>query len=487
MLIYPELLRAGIRPPGYLVIAITLLWGLSCGNPPQTQDKGPVSSDPWLAIDTILSKIQRPAFPDRTFNVMDLGAVADGETNDLPAFIEAIDQCNAAKGGRIDVPPGTYFLKGPIHLKSNVHLAFSEGTILKFSNDPFDYLPAVYTRWEGVECFNFSPLVYAYQAENIALTGPAILDGQADEDHWWQWKRGKPDRYALENPGMFDPLARETLILCNRKQVPTDQRIFAENGNLRPNFIQPYQCRNVHIEGITLRNSPMWVVHPVLCENVVVENITVDSHGPNNDGCNPESCNYVLIQNCTFDTGDDCIALKSGRNQDGRRINRPTQNVVIRNCRMKDGHGGVVIGSEVSGGCRNIFAEDCQMDSPNLDRAIRVKTNRSRGGLIENLYFRNIEVGTVKEAVVKVNMRYTLDDSVSIAYPQIRNIYVENVNSGKSEHGIRILGLDAEHQVEHVSIKNCNFNNVEKGNDIQFIKTLTVENVLINGEPWTNE
>jgi polygalacturonase len=228
----------------------------------------------------------------------------------------------------------------------------------------------------------------------------------------------------------------------------------------------------------------MWVVHPVLCENVIVENITVDSHGPNNDGCNPESCTDVLIQNCNFDTGDDCIALKSGRNQDGRRIAQPTENVIIRNCRMKDGHGGVVIGSEVSGGCRNIFAEDCEMDSPNLDRAIRVKTNRSRGGVIENLHFRSINVGQVKEAVVKVNMLYTLDDSISVNYPVVRNIYVENVTSKSSKYGVRILGLDEEHQVSSVHLKNCVFSGVESGNDIQLIEELTVDNVLINGEQW---
>lgn len=461
-----------------------LAFAMSCTS---EDPERPEEPDPWTRVGSILERIERPVFPTRNFPVGDFGAIADDSVDDLPAFREAIDSCNASGGGTVQVGAGTYELHGPIHMKSNVHLSLSEGTVLKFSHDPAHYLPVVRTRWEGVECYNYSALIYAYEAENIAITGKGLLDGQADTTNWWPWKGNRHDGWTQGQPSQLDPSSRDRLIQYNREQVPVEERIFGDKGNLRPNFIQPYACKNVHIEGITITNSPMWVIHPVLCENVVVENVTVNSHGPNNDGCNPESCKDVLIQDCLFDTGDDCIALKSGRNQDGRRINRPTENVVIRRCHMKDGHGGVVIGSEVSGGCRNIFAEDCSMDSPNLDRAIRVKTNRSRGGLIENLFFRNIEVGRVKEAVVKVNMRYTLDDTISVAYPEIRNIYVENVNSQESEYGIRILGLDDEHPVSHVSIVNCNFRNVEKGNDIQFIDSLHVENVTINGDAWTHE
>ena len=439
-----------------------------------TQSKVNGTDDPWLKADSIVALIKAPEFRNAEYSIKDYGALADGETDDLPAIREAIEACHREGGGKVIFGPGTYFVKGPIHLKSNVNLTFQEGARLEYSNDPNDFLPVVKTRWEGVECYNFSALIYAYQAENIAVTGPGVLDGNADDTHWWPWKGNKRDGWTEGAPSQLDPSSRERLIAYNREQLPVEQRIFGDKGFLRPNFIQPYDCRNVHIEGITLVNSPMWVVHPVLCENVIVENITVNSHGPNNDGCNPESCRNVLIQDCLFDTGDDCIALKSGRNQDGRRINRPTESVVIRNCRMKDGHGGVVIGSEVSGGCRNIFAEQCQMDSPNLDRAIRVKTNRSRGGKISNLYFRNIQVGTVKEAVVKVNMQYTLDDTISISYPQINDIFVENVTSEKSDYGVRIIGIDDEHPVSSVSISNCKFNNVGKGNDIRNITDLQV-------------
>lgn len=464
----------------WVFVGLGLIVGLSACQTEDTASTESNETDLWQATEAILARIEKPEFRDAEYPVANFGAIADDESDDLPAFVNAIAQCNADGGGKVVVPAGKYVLNGPIHMKSNVHLAFEDGAIVAFSNDPNDYLPAVYTRWEGAELYNYSPLIYAYEQENIAITGPALLDGQADETHWWPWKGGR-----WQQGGQDVLESRDLLIKYNREEVPVDQRVFGEGHTLRPNFLQPYKCTNVYIEGITLTNSPMWVVHPVLCENVIVENVTVDSHGPNNDGCNPESCRDVLIQNCHFDTGDDCIALKSGRNQDGRRIGRPTENVIIRNCRMKDGHGGVVIGSEVSGGCRNIFAEDCMMDSPNLDRAIRVKTNRSRGGVIENLHFRNIEVGEVDEAVVKVNMRYTLDDSISINYPVVRNIYVENVRSKKSEYGLRILGIDDEHQVSSVTIENCRFDGVENGNDIQFIDELNVDSLYLNGVLWS--
>src|SRR5205823_3301880 len=175
---------------------------------------------------------------------------------------------------------------------------------------------------------------------------------------------------------------------------------------LRPNFIQPYRCRNVLIEGVTIVRSPMWEINPTLCTNVTVRGVTINSHGPNNDGCDPDSCRDVLIEGCTFDTGDDCIAIKSGRNADGRRLHVPSENIIVRGCRMKDGHGGVTVGSEISGHVRNVFAENCRMDSPNLETALRIKNNAARGGLLENFYFRNLTIGQVIHAVVTIDFNY---------------------------------------------------------------------------------
>jgi polygalacturonase len=232
-----------------------------------------------------------------------------------------------------------------------------------------------------MELMNYSPLVYAYGEENIALTGSGTLDGQASETSWWPWKGAwKTHAEWASVPNQL--AARARLIDMVEHGVPVAQRVFGEGDHLRPQFIQPYGCRNVLIEGVTLLRAPMWQVHPVLCTNVTVRGLHISSHGPNNDGCNPESCRDVLIENTYFDTGDDCIAIKSGRNADGRRLAVPSENIVIRNCRMKDGHGGVTIGSEMSGGVRNVFVESCDMDSPELERALRLKTNALRGGFI---------------------------------------------------------------------------------------------------------
>ena len=200
---------------------------------------------------------------------------------------------------------------------------------------------------------NYSPLIYAYEEENIAVTGKGILDGQGSNENWWNWKGNKNSGWTEGTPNQKDD--RDKLFKLAENNVPPEERVFGDGHYLRPNFVQPYKCKNVLIEGVTFKNSPMWFIHPVLCENVSIKDVTVEGLGPNNDGCDPESSKNVLIKNCYFNTGDDCIAIKSGRNNDGRRINVPSENIIIQNCHMKEGHGGVVIGSEISGGVKNVF------------------------------------------------------------------------------------------------------------------------------------
>jgi polygalacturonase len=255
------------------------------------------------------------------------------------------------------------------------------------------------------------------------------------------------------------------------ENVPIHERPFGAGHYLRPNFVQPYRCRNVLIEGVTFTNSPMWILHPVLCENVTIRGVTVESHGPNSDGCDPESCRDVLIEGCTFNTGDDCIAIKSGRNADGRRIGVPSENIVIRGCTMKDGHGGVVLGSEMSGGIRNVFVEDCTMDSPNLDRAIRLKSNSLRGGYLENLFVRNIRVGQVKEAVIRINLQYDKDRGQH--FPRVRSISIENVTSEKSGRPFYFVGLE-DAKIENVRIENCTFKNAARPSVFEHVDQLVL-------------
>jgi polygalacturonase len=257
----------------------------------------------------------------------------------------------------------------------------TKGSKILFSTRPDDYLPLVYTRWEGVELMNYSPLVYAFEQKNIAITGEGTLDGQATDHNWWPWKGNKSDGWKEGTPNQNDKDKRPALFAMAEKNVPVSQRKFGPGFYLRPQFIQPYKCDNVLIEGVTVVNSPMWNINPVLCNNVTVRKVTVNSDGPNSDGCDPESCKNVLIKDCYFNTGDDCIAIKSGRNADGRRINIPSENIIIQECTMANGHGGVVIGSEISGGVRNVFAEDCTMSSPTLTGRYVLKQARQEAGL----------------------------------------------------------------------------------------------------------
>jgi polygalacturonase len=433
---------------------------------------------PWETVmPSIVKRIKRPRFPMRTFRLTDFGAEGDGRTDCTLAFRRAIDHCTNAGGGKVVVPPGSY-LTGAIHLKSNVNLEISEYAAIKFSQNPKDYLPVVFSRWEGVEVFNYSPFIYAFEQRNIAITGRGLLDGQSNNEHWWPWN-GRP-RYGWKEGMSHQRPDRNALFAMAEKGVAVRDRVFGEGHYLRPQFIQPYRCQNVLIEGVTIRNSPMWEIHPVLCRNVIVQNVIVNSHGPNNDGCNPESCTDVLINACDFDTGDDCIAIKSGRNADGRRLNAPTENVIVSDCRMKDGHGGITVGSEISGGVRNLFAMNCRLDSPNLDHALRVKNNAMRGGMLENLHFRNIQVGQVAHAVITIDFNY--EEGAKGAFtPVVRDYTVEGLRSTKSKHALDVQGL-ANAPIVNLKLTNCTFNNVAEGNVVKNVKDATLENVKINGK-----
>lgn len=429
----------------------------------------------WDAVPGILEKIQAPEFPERDFPITDFGARDDGKTLNTEAIRAAIEACHEAGGGRVVVDGGT-FLTGAVHLLSNVNLHVTEGTTLRFSTDVEDYLPLVHTRYEGTELINISPLIYAFEQENIAVTGAGTLDGSATPETWWAWD-WDPEM------GRICKESKNRLLAMNKAGVPVEERVFGKGSYLRPNFIQPYRSRNILIEGVTIIRSPMWIVHPVLSENVTVRGLTIHSHGPNNDGCNPESSRYVLIEDSIFDTGDDCIAIKSGKNNDGRRLAAPSENIIIRNNRMKDGHGGVVMGSEVSGDIRNVYVENCVMDSPRLDRALRFKSNTVRGGIAENIYMRNIEVGQTAIAVVTANYLY---DNLNKGphQPVVRNVHLENVNSSGSPRVMSIVGIP-EGIIDGIHFKNCTFKGITHPDIVRHAGLVTLEGVTI--EPAANE
>ncbi|GAA4443022.1 exopolygalacturonase PelB [Pontibacter saemangeumensis] len=435
-------------------------------------------ADAWENIDGILQQINPPSFPDKDFPVTDYGAAGDGTADSSDAIRKAIEACSRAGGGRVVVPAGKY-LSGPIYLESNVNLHLQKGATILFSTNPADYLPVVFTRWEGVEVMNYSPLVYAFEEKNIAVTGEGTLDGQANTTNWWPWKGQEKYGWQPGTPNQTDDDKRAALFAMAENNVPVSERVFGDGFYLRPQFVQPYRCENVLIEGVTIINSPMWILNPVLCTNVTIQKVTVESQGPNSDGCDPESCKNVLIKDCYFNTGDDCIAIKSGRNADGRRINVPSENIVIQGCTMANGHGGVVIGSEISGGVRNVFAEDCTMNSPLLDRALRIKTSSMRGGVVENVYLRNIQVGQVAEQVIRVNMFY---EDEGPYMPTVRNIEVKDMTvENGGETGVLLEGYE-ESPVQNLRLINVKIKNVKVPYEFSNVNQIEFENVTINGK-----
>jgi polygalacturonase len=429
-------------------------------------------------VPQILRRIVPPTFPARDFEITKYGAQSGGVFDCTEAIRHAIDACSAAGGGRVVVPAGR-FLTGAVHLKSRVNLHVARGAVLAFSQDPKRYLPAVLTRFEGTELMNYSPFIYAVDQQDIAITGEGTLNGQSNSEYWWHWK-GSAD-FGWKNGMPNYNAARQRLLEMAERGVPVAQRTFGEGDYLRPNFIQPYRCKNVLIEGVTIVNSPMWEIHPVLCQNVTVRGVTINSHGPNNDGCNPESCRDVLIDRCIFDTGDDCIAIKSGRNADGRRVNVPSENIIVRNCEMRDGHGGVTIGSEISGGCWNVFTHDCRMDSPRLDRVLRIKNNAMRGGVVRDIYMRDVTVGQVADSVLSVDFFYEEGDQGSFT-PIARNIDMRRVRSRKSQYGVYLRGFPNA-PIENVRVIDCRFDDVAKGNVAENVRGLDVSGTTVNGVP----
>ncbi|KKO47219.1 glycoside hydrolase [Arsukibacterium ikkense] len=431
----------------------------------------------WQQADMIIASIAPTQFPARDFLITHYGAKAASSFDNTSAIKAAIAACHAAGGGRVVVPLGR-FETGAIHLRSNVNLHLQQNAVLSFYTDANHYLPYVMTRWEGVELMGLSPLIYAFEQENIAVTGEGILEGNGSNSQWWPWK-GNWERRSWDYDASVDQvLTRAPLFEMAERGTPVSDRVFAQNF-LRPPFIQPYGCKRVLIDGVTIRNSPFWLINPVLSEDVVVRNVNFISYGPNSDGCNPESCNRVLIENCLFDTGDDCIALKSGRNNDGRRLATPVQNVVIQDCVMRAGHGGVVLGSEISGGARNIFARRCRMSSPNLARGIRIKTNSVRGGLIENIYIRDIEIGEVRDAIV-INFFYEEGDAGQFM-PQVKNLHISNLQVHKAQRAFVLRGFERA-PINGVSLHNVHFKQTESLGILENVAQLDQLDLTLNGQ-----
>ena len=467
-----------------LALAAPLFW--ACSQPSQ--------DDPWAEADRIVAEMTKVSFPDRNVSIADFGAVPGDSTKLAGDAINlAIVTVSLQGGGTVNVPDGVWYT-GPITLKSNVNLHLADNAVLKFVPQVDLYFPAVLTRWEGIDCYNTHPLIYAFGETNIALTGKGTIDGSAGNDNWWGRGRRTERRPFTVDPD--DPKSevlegsRNRLLAWGESNAPMNERIYSAVDGMRPQSINFNRCKTILIEDVTLLASPFWVMHPLFCQDLTVRRVTVNNDGPNGDGCDPESCKNVLIEGCTFNTGDDCIAIKSGRNNDGRKWATPSENIIVRDCYMANGHGGVVIGSEISGGYRNLFVENCKMDSPNLERVIRIKTSTARGGLIENIYVRNVEVGECREAVLRINLNYEQNEKAQRGFiPEVRNVNLENVTCGKSKYGVWLYGLDDQVKISGVSLKDCAFEGVETNGNWShgLVGDVTFDNVTINGKEVSPE
>jgi len=382
-----------------------------------------------------MPQLERPVFPGRVVSIVDHGAVRGGETTNTAAIRDAIAAVVAAGGGRVLVPEGVW-LTGPVHLQSDIDLHLADGAILKFSDVFEEYLPPVFVRVGGIELWNYSPLIYARDCTNVAITGRGRLDGNAKA--WWPWKKSETRR-GIEMAAAG---------------VPAKERIFGTpEAAIRPSFIGLVSCTNVLLEGFTIGSGPNWTIHPIYCEDVIVRRVTVATDGPNNDGIDPDSCRNVLIEHCVFDTGDDCVVLKSGYDHDGRRVGRPTENVVMRHCSAKRGHGGLVIGSEMSGSVRNVFMHDCDFEG--TDRVLRIKSRPGRGGVVERVWVENVTARDMKREVVILNMDYSSDKNpvTDTAPPRFRDIHVKHVAAAGAPVAIRITGMESS-PIENVTFSD---------------------------------
>jgi polygalacturonase len=415
---------------------------------------------PWPQARTIVAETKVPAFPDVTFDVTKYGAKGDGSTDNTNAFKAAIDACNAAGGGHVIVPSGTY-VTGAVYLKSNVDLHLNSGSTLKFSGTASRY-PTVLTRFEGIECMNRSPMIYAYKERNIALTGSGTLDASGTSS----WNKGN-DRAWLESlikDGVTDP----------RKRI-----VPGSGHNVRVAFVEPNNCDTVLIQGIKLKGPQFWQMHPVLCKNVTIDGISTDPSTARSqtDGCNPESCDHVVIKNCTLGAHDDNIAIKSGRDEDGRRINVPSQNIVVFGCTMIGNWGAITCGSEMTGGVRNVYAYKVTVKAAKF--ALYIKTNTRRGGFAENINLDSFS-GVFDRAFAHVRPKY--NDQTGSHVPTFGTITITNSTCSKAAQAFDISGLPNSH-VKGLTVRDCSFNGVANTKStLTHVDNISFTNVKINGK-----
>lgn len=420
------------------------------------------SSDDWKRADEIVRNIRLPEIPKRDYKITDFGAKSGGVADARPAILAAIKKASAEGGGRVVIPAGKWLSKGPIQLASRIDLHLEEGATLLFSTAAKDYLPAVLTRWEGTEVYGYSPLIYAFEVKDVAITGKGMIDGNSESEFLSWIKKAEPDFQRLRRMGADG--------------VPVAKRVFGEGTYLRPSIIQFFRAERVLLEDYKVLNSPFWVNHLVYTENATVRGVRVDSHYANNDGIDVDSSRNVLIENCHFRTGDDSIVIKSGRDRDGREIAKPSENVVVRKNDL-GGEDGIALGSEMSGGIRHVYFTD------NVLRkgisAIRFKANLDRGGTVEHIRVRNFTVESFENLFwFQLDYPGQLGGNFPSTY---RDIVFENFTV---ERAGTIFNGDAPAAapLRDVILRNINIKQADKTFILKNVENLKLENVVIGGQ-----
>jgi polygalacturonase len=458
--------KAALLKTGFVAAIAILFIGLisgACNRATAPQYKTVAVKAPF-AMDSVRLFV----YPERDFNIKEYGAVEGGRVKNTQAIAKAVAACNMAGGGRVIIPNGTW-LTGPIHFKSNVNLHLEDKAVILFTDDPNDYLPAVMTSWEGFECYNYSPLLYAFECENIAITGKGSLNPVMD--NWRKWfPRPQPHMEALKSLYKM----ASTGVEVEKRQMAVGQ------NNLRPHLIQFNRCKTVLLDGFTIQNSPFWTIHMYMCNSGVVRNLNVEAKGHNNDGIDLEMSRNFLVEDCLFNQGDDAVVIKSGSNQDGWRLNTPSENIVIRNCKITAGHLLLGIGSEISGGIRNVYMHDCV--APNtVHRLFFIKTNHRRGAFVENIYMENIKTGgTLRVLEIDTDVLYqwrTLVPTYEERITRINGIHMKNIEC-KSAHVIYELKGDKKLPVKNVEMKNVHVATVgDTINPVQYVENLITEDI----------
>ena len=452
----------------HLILLTTLMTLFTAGMAQQQYKTVDVGETPFA-----MEAIREYVYPDRDFSIRKYGAKADGKTLCTQAIAKAIKACNKAGGGHVIVPAGDW-LTGAIHLMDNVDLHLEEGARLVFTDNPDDYLPAVFTTWEGVECYNYSPLIYAFGCQNIKISGTGTLAPRMDL--WRVW---------FARPQAHQDATRELYRWCS-ELTPVEERRLTDmpDSHMRPHLIQFNRCSNIVLEDFKIRESPFWTIHMYMCNEGVVRGLDVYAHGHNNDGIDIDMTRNFLIENCRFDQGDDAVVIKAGRNQDAWRLNSPTENIVVRNCTVTDGHVLLGIGSEMSGGVRNVWMHDCEALGYLLTMYY-VKTNHRRGGFVKNIYMDDCKAVFARRLIaVDTDVLYQwrkLPDYAT-AYTEIDGLHVKGLQCDSVWVAIDINGD------EHRPITNVEISDIHVGLVTKYATNINnAEHVSIHGADFVTE